>query len=114
MKGALDFAIGMYGPEFAKGIATAVKTEQRVVAVIGRYEDVKPFIGKKGYAVLNISDWTWEKNLSWLLNHAADGGVIKVVTTPQAARASVAAGGNGKTFIREMQTLWEHWYFPNF
>jgi RHS repeat-associated protein len=114
MKSALDLAIGHFGPEFASGIATAIKTERRVVAVIGRYEDVKPFIGKKGYAVLNISDWTWEKNLSWLLNHAADGGVIKVVTTPQAARASVAAGGNGKTFLREMQTLWENWYFPQF
>jgi RHS repeat-associated protein len=104
LKASIGFAIDLFGPGLASAIVKAASSEKQVITLLGRYDDIKPFIGKKGYNVLNISDWTWSKNASWLMN-AAEAGPIRLVTTPEAARASVAAGGNGRTFILELQTL---------
>jgi RHS repeat-associated protein len=59
--------------------------EGKPIAAVGRLPDTSQFIGKPGYDVLNVPDWTIAKNDDWINGHVAAGNPVQFVSdkTPE-------------------------------
>ena len=64
-----------------KLIRTA-RASKKLITVIGARADALKYLGKKGYNVLNIENWTEAKNLKWLDEAIERGDIIMMVTDP--------------------------------
>lgn len=79
--------------------------------MIGRLPDTAPYIGKPGYDVLDIPDWTPEKNDQWVQDIIDRNGNVLVASDPAGNLWDVAK--NRETvFARELRMLQEAGYGP--
>ena len=56
--------------------------KSKSTTVIGSIKDTLKYLGRKGYNVLNIKNWTPTKNIKWLDKAIKKGDDFKMVTDP--------------------------------
>lgn len=54
----------------------------RKITVIGSERDIAKYLGRKGFNVLNINNWTPSKNIKWLDKAITRGDEILLATDP--------------------------------
>lgn len=48
------------------------------IAVVGSFEETSAFVGREGFNVLRLNNWTWERNVQWLDSIIRNGQSVLV------------------------------------
>ena len=86
----------------------AAEEAVEAITVIGSRADTLEYLGKEGYNVLNLADWTAEKNISWLNDAINRGDKIMLATDPIQHQALMQSLDKASAFLDlEMPYLYE-------
>lgn len=75
------------------------KTKSRLTTVIGSRDDTLKYKDKEGYNVLDVTDWTEEKNIKWLDKAIKRGDAIKLVTSTKKHSQLMKRVGKKSAFL---------------
>ena len=92
--------------------AAAVKdgAGKKMITVLGSRADTAKYIGKEGYNVLNVENWSYEINGKWLGQALTRGDDFLLVTNPAEFRAIMNATGNESIFLENELPALQTWF----